>query len=116
MAVPCIQTGNLAVTNSFEAAGGSAFHNHLFHRFTGFPGALLNAAQEFLLLASNELKIIIRELRPLLFQLALGDVPVAFDFECVHGLKLRPGLPFTMGSNPTVDCRIRKRGTPSAQS
>jgi hypothetical protein len=30
------------------------------------------------------LEIVIRELGPLLSQLALGDVPVAFDFECVH--------------------------------
>jgi hypothetical protein len=30
------------------------------------------------------LEIIIREPGPFLFQLALGDVPVAFDFECGH--------------------------------
>jgi hypothetical protein len=30
------------------------------------------------------LEIVIRELGPLLFQLALGDVPVAFAFECIH--------------------------------
>jgi hypothetical protein len=35
-------------------------------------------------LAFGELEIVIRKLGPLLFQLALGDVPVAFDFEFVH--------------------------------
>jgi hypothetical protein len=30
------------------------------------------------------LEIVVRELRPFLFELALGDVPVAFDFECCH--------------------------------
>ena len=30
----------------------------------------------------------IRELRPLLFQLAQGDVPVAFDFKCHHDFLL----------------------------
>jgi hypothetical protein len=35
-------------------------------------------------LAFDELEIIIRELGPPLFELALGDVPVAFDFQCVH--------------------------------
>jgi hypothetical protein len=30
------------------------------------------------------LQVVIRELGPLLFQLALGDVPVAFNFEFVH--------------------------------
>jgi hypothetical protein len=30
------------------------------------------------------LEIVIRELGPFLFQLAFGDVPVAFNFEFVH--------------------------------
>jgi hypothetical protein len=30
------------------------------------------------------LQIAIRERGPFLFQLAFGDVPVAFDFECSH--------------------------------
>jgi hypothetical protein len=47
--------------------------------------------------AFNVEEIVIRELGPLLLQLALGDVPVAFDFKCVHGLKLRLGGFFTMG-------------------
>jgi hypothetical protein len=43
----------------------------LLDRFTGFAGALLNAAQKFIVLAFEALEII-RELGPLLFQLALG--------------------------------------------
>jgi hypothetical protein len=66
------------------AAGGAGFLDRLFDRFAGFTGALLNAANQFFLLAFGKLEIVIRELGPLLFQLALGDVPVAFDFECGH--------------------------------
>jgi hypothetical protein len=73
-----------AVGSLFAAAAGRGFLDGLFDRFAGFAGALLNAAQQFIVLAFDELEIVIRELGPLLFQLALGDVPVAFDFECVH--------------------------------
>ena len=66
------------------AAAGSGFLDGLFHRFPGFAGALLNAAQQFVVLAFGALQIVIRELGPLLLELALGDVPVALDFECVH--------------------------------
>jgi hypothetical protein len=38
-------------------------------------GAFLNPAQQFILLAVDVSQIVIRELGPLLFQLALGDVP-----------------------------------------
>src|ERR1017187_6474062 len=37
------------------------------HRFTVFAGALLNPAQQFLLLTFGELEIVIRKLGPLLF-------------------------------------------------
>jgi hypothetical protein len=69
---------------SLFAAAGQGFLESLFDRFTGFAGALLNAAQQFVVLAFGELEIIVRELGPLLFQLAFGDVPVAFAFERVH--------------------------------
>ena len=65
-------------------AAGRGFLHGLFDRFTSFAGALLDAAQHFVVLSFDELEIVIRELGPLLFQLALGNVPVAFDFECVH--------------------------------
>jgi hypothetical protein len=46
------------------------------------------------------LEIVIRQLGPFLFQLALGDVPVAFDFECVHESKLRLRPTFDDGVKP----------------
>ena len=72
------------VGSLFAAAGGAGFLKRLFDRFPGFAGALLNPANKFFLLAFGVLEIAIRELGPLLFQLALGDVPVAFNFEFVH--------------------------------
>jgi hypothetical protein len=69
---------------TLRATGGRGFLDGLFDRFTTFARALLNPADYLFELAFGELKIVIRELGPFLFQLALGDVPVAFDFECVH--------------------------------
>ena len=66
---------------SLFAATGRGFLESLLDRFTGFASALLNAAQQLVVLAFGELEIVVRELGPLLFQLALGDVPVALDFE-----------------------------------
>jgi hypothetical protein len=73
-----------AVDNLFAAAGGAGFLDGLFDRFAGFTRALLNPANQFFLHALGVLEIVIRELGPFLFQLALGNVPVAFDFECGH--------------------------------
>ena len=66
------------------AAGGSGFLDRLLDRFTDFAGALLNSAKHFFMLPFGELQIVIRELGSFLFQLAFGDVPVAFNFECSH--------------------------------
>ena len=66
------------------AAGGRVFLDRVFNHFTRFAGEFLNPANQFFLLAFGVTEIIIRKLGPSLFQLALGDVPVAFDFECVH--------------------------------
>ena len=66
------------------ATSGAGFLDRFFDRFTGFARTLLNPAQQFFLFAFDELQIAIRELGPFLFQFALGDVPVAFDFECSH--------------------------------
>jgi hypothetical protein len=74
--------------SSLFAAAGRGFFDGLFDRCTGFAGALLNAAQQFLVLAFGELEIVIRELGPLLLQLAFGDVPVAFDFKFFHNTLL----------------------------
>src|ERR1017187_3887472 len=68
------------------AAGGAGFLEGLLDRFAGFPGTLLNPADKLFLLAFGVLEIVIRELGPLLFQLALGDVPVTFSFEFVHNI------------------------------
>jgi len=100
------------------AASGAGFLEGLFDHFAGFARALLNPANQFILLAFGVLEIVIRELGPFLFQLALGDVPVAFDFECRHngdfccafGLLLSQLIWrsyvarwfFAMGCNPTV--------------
>jgi hypothetical protein len=73
-----------AIDSLVATAGGAGLLDGLFDGFAGFAGAFLNPANQFFLLAFGELQIAIRELGPLLFQLALGDVPVAFDFECVH--------------------------------
>ena len=52
--------------------------------FTDSVGVFLNPPQQFLGLAFNVLKFVVREFGPLLFQLAFDDVAVAFDFEFVH--------------------------------
>jgi len=73
------------VTNRGKgASGGEQFLDRLFNRFAGFARALLNPANQFVLLTFGVLEIVIRELGPFLFQFAFGDVPVAFDFECGH--------------------------------
>jgi len=60
------------------------FRDRIFDHFTGFAGAFLDPANQFILLAVGILEIVVSELRPFLFQLALGDVPVALYFECCH--------------------------------
>jgi hypothetical protein len=81
--VRCFQYPRIDISGIIHliaAAGGTGFLDRLFDRFTGFARALLNPANQFLLLAFGVLKIVIGELGPLLLQLAFGDVPVAFDF------------------------------------
>jgi hypothetical protein len=80
----------------FAAAGGAGFLDRFFDRFTGFARALLNPANQFFLLAFGELQIAIRKFGPFLFQLAFGDVPVAFDFECSHNSLVRDLLFFVL--------------------
>jgi hypothetical protein len=78
------------------ATGGAGFFDRFFDRFAGFTGALLNPANQFFLFAFGVLEIVIRELGPLLFQLAFGDVPVAFDFECSHNMIVRDLFVFVL--------------------
>jgi len=75
-------------------AGRGEFLDGLFDRFTGFAGSLLNLTEQFFALALAELEIVIRKLGPFLFQLALGNVPIAFDFEFVHNSSLCSSFPF----------------------
>jgi hypothetical protein len=65
-------------------ASCGVFLDRAFNHFTGFPGDLLNPADQLVLFAFSVGEVIIRELRPFLFQLAFGDIPVAFNLECVH--------------------------------
>jgi hypothetical protein len=50
----------------------------------GFTSSLLEPAHQLILPSRGELPIVVRELRPFLFQLALGNIPITFDFERVH--------------------------------
>jgi hypothetical protein len=65
----------------FTATGGG-----LFDCFTDFASVLLKLTQQFLGLAFNILKTVVSELAAFLFQLAFGDVAVAFDFQCCHNI------------------------------
>jgi hypothetical protein len=51
-------------------------------------GAPLDTANDFVLVALLELKVIIGQVSPFLFQLALGNVPVAFHFGFIHVILL----------------------------
>lgn len=56
----------------------------VFHGCSGFAGAFLDAAEEFLLFALHELMVVIGELRPLLFEVALDDVPLTLGLWFFH--------------------------------
>jgi hypothetical protein len=64
----------------FAARGG-----RILHGFMDFAGVLLKLAQQFPGLAGDEFQFVVCEIGALLlFQLALDDVKVAFDFEFCH--------------------------------
>jgi hypothetical protein len=67
-----------------ESAGRTEILDCLLDGFAGFARFFLDATEEFLLLAFGKLEIVVRERGPFLFQLAFGDVPIAFDFKCGH--------------------------------
>jgi hypothetical protein len=52
--------------------------------FTRFTRTFLDASEQFVMLAFSVLQIIIRELGPLLLQLAFRDIPVPFNFKFGH--------------------------------
>jgi hypothetical protein len=76
-----LQSGNIC---SLATASRRVFLDRVLDHFTRFAGEFLNPTDQFFLLAFSVAEIIVRELRPFLFQLALGDIPVAFDFKCGH--------------------------------
>jgi hypothetical protein len=55
-------------------------------RFPGVADALLNAANQLVLLAFDEFQIVMHQLREFLFQPAFGDFPVAFDKQSAHAI------------------------------
>ena len=67
-----------------DGEGRAVFFDGDFYGFTTFASAFLDTTDQFFLLAFDELEIVIRERGPFLFEVALDDVPVAFDFECCH--------------------------------
>jgi len=78
-----VETWNIGLLAA-AAARVRGVLDDLFDRFTGFASEFLNPADQFFLFAFHVLKVAIRELGPLLLQLAFGDVPVPFSFECRH--------------------------------
>lgn len=62
----------------------AAFISGVSVYFLGPPMPFLNAANQFVLLALNELLFIIRQPRKFLFQPASGNVPVSFDGQDAH--------------------------------
>lgn len=54
--------------------------------FSRVAGPFLNAANQFVFLAFNELQIVAKDLRKFLFQFAFGDVPISLDDLSAHNL------------------------------
>ncbi len=72
--------------NASSARGGLAktFVHGALDFLPALAGAFLDAADEFIRLAIHILQVVIRQLSPFLFQLTLGNVPVAFVRERIH--------------------------------
>jgi hypothetical protein len=62
----------------------AAFIHGVFDFRLRLAGAFLDAPDQFIFLAFDELQVVIGKLREFLFQLALGDVPVSFGGESAH--------------------------------
>ena len=76
----CLSWAGFVTARGSGAARGAGLVDCFFNCFAGFARAFLNPAQQFFFFAFDVFQIVIREFGPFLFQLALGDVPVAFDF------------------------------------
>jgi hypothetical protein len=64
-------------------ATAAFFHGRL-DVLLGLPGALLDAAQQFIFFPFREPEIIIRKLRKFLLQFAFGDIPISFGDQSAH--------------------------------
>jgi hypothetical protein len=75
-------------TGEFKAAKRTClvtgFVYGLLNRFTGFPGPFLNSANQLIFSSLFETEIIIRQACPFLFQLPLGNIPIALHLEFIH--------------------------------
>ena len=58
--------------------------DRLFHCFFRFASPLFDTAYQLIVHPVSHFQVIVRELRPFLFELAFDDFPVAFNFEFVH--------------------------------
>jgi hypothetical protein len=88
MPVPPIEgtgfvTCGLTVVPSVFATAAIFIHD-AFDVRPCLAGTFLDATDQFIFLAFDKLQIIVRQFRKFLFQLALGNVPVSFDFEGAH--------------------------------
>jgi hypothetical protein len=77
------------------------FLDDFFNDLAGLAGALLDAADEFILFAFGDVEIVIGEGAPFLFQFAFGDVPVSFDFLGLHSFDY-----LVLNCEPTVGCAM----------
>lgn len=82
---------------------GAIFFDGALDRLAGFAGSFLDATEEFVLLAFDQLEVIVSEFCPLLFEVPFDDVPVAFEFEFIHRAHHRSFRQSrAMGRNPTA--------------
>jgi hypothetical protein len=75
---------DLLERNSGLPFAAATFIHCVLDCFPSLTGAFLDAANQFVFLAFDELQVVIGELREFLFQLALGNVPVSFGGERAH--------------------------------
>jgi len=67
-----------------RSAASAGVVDDFLDSFQGFACAFLNPAIKDIVLAFDELEVIVRQVRPFFLQFAFDDVPVAFNFEGIH--------------------------------
>jgi hypothetical protein len=65
------------------------FTEGAFHILTDFARAFLDAADQFIFFAVDELKIIVGKFGPFLFHFAFGDIPITFNLKFIHNFLIR---------------------------